>query len=58
MQDALGGKAIHAGLRSLTNTCSAGLFDCEADPCLQGAMSVLVKSQRRPARLGGPLCPL
>jgi hypothetical protein len=25
-----GGKAIHKALRSLNNTCSAGLFDCEA----------------------------
>jgi hypothetical protein len=27
MQDALGGKAIHAALRSLTNICS-GLLNC------------------------------
>ena len=32
MQDALGGKAIHAALRSLTNICS-GLLDCGAE-CL------------------------
>jgi hypothetical protein len=30
MQDALGRKAIHAALRSLTNICS-GLLDCEAE---------------------------
>jgi hypothetical protein len=29
MQDALGGKAIHAALRSLTGICS-GLLDCGA----------------------------
>jgi len=30
MQDALGGKAIHAALRSLTDVCS-GLLDCGAE---------------------------
>jgi len=30
MQDALGGKAIHAALRSLTNICS-GLLNCGAE---------------------------
>jgi hypothetical protein len=29
MQDALGGKAIHAALRSLTDICS-GILDCGA----------------------------
>jgi hypothetical protein len=29
MQDALGGKAIHAALRSLANICS-GLLNCTA----------------------------
>jgi hypothetical protein len=28
MQDAFGGTAIHAALRSLTSTCSAGLLNC------------------------------
>jgi hypothetical protein len=35
-----GGKAIHKALRSLNNTCSAGLFDCEAIRAFKGAMSV------------------
>ena len=44
MQDALGGRAIEAALRLLANN-PAGLFDCEADPCLPGAMSVSVRSR-------------
>ena len=34
MQEALGGKAIHAALRSLTSICS-GLLDCGAESVLQ-----------------------
>ena len=35
MQDALGGKAIHAALRSLTNICS-GLLNCGAESVPSG----------------------
>ena len=38
MQDALGGKAIHAALRSLANTCSPG-YQIVVSTCLRGAMS-------------------
>jgi hypothetical protein len=40
MQDALAGRRSIKPLWSLTNTYSAGLFNCESDPCLQGATSV------------------
>ena len=35
MQDALGGKAIHAALRPLTNICS-GLLNCGAESVPSG----------------------
>jgi hypothetical protein len=35
MQDALGGKAIHAALRSLTDICS-GLLNCGAESVPSG----------------------
>jgi len=38
MQDALGGKAIHAALRSLTVICS-GLLDCGAE-CVPSVCNV------------------
>jgi hypothetical protein len=34
MQEALGGKAIHAALRSLTSICS-GLLGCGQSPCFR-----------------------
>jgi hypothetical protein len=39
MQDALGGKAIHAALRSLANTCSRRVIRSWVSTCLRGAMS-------------------
>jgi hypothetical protein len=38
MQDGLGGKAIHAALRSLTDICS-GLLDCGAE-CVPSVCNV------------------
>jgi hypothetical protein len=49
MQDALGKKAIHAALRSLTSICS-GLLDCEAESvrCVFGRVKGAPPERRPP----------